>query len=305
MPEILDSLSKKTVQISADSLRKLNLIAEKYLAEHKNVQWEDYFTLLLLIVISGIIGGVINYFNKAETDEIPIKKALIKSISLGIGAAIIVPVFFQITQSKILEEVIQGDVFNMLLLTSFCVLAGVASSKFIATVSDSVLTRLEKVEKSSQTNDQKTSVLIKATEQRGGTKTLPQITKKTLGILENFEIENNDDPNKGSFGGVSKLDGYEILLSKYTKIDEIDGWIELTFKVVSNDNSKPLGKKVKFFLHPTFKPDEVEVEVKNGMAVLTRIAWGAFTVGAEMEDGTRLEYDLAEDLTLPEEFRKR
>jgi hypothetical protein len=38
---------------------------------------------------------------------------------------------------------------------------------------------------------------------------------------------------------------------------------------------------------------------------MSKIAWGAFTIGAELEDGTQLEYDLAENTDLPQDFRKR
>jgi hypothetical protein len=69
----------------------------------------------------------------------------------------------------------------------------------------------------------------------------------------------------------------------------------------------PLPGTVQFFLHPTFKNDQPVVKVgPSGVAELLLTAWGAFTVGALTDDGkTKLELDLAELESAPEEFRNR
>jgi hypothetical protein len=71
-----------------------------------------------------------------------------------------------------------------------------------------------------------------------------------------------------------------------------------------NPGNPPLVGKVRFHLHDTFTPDVEEVEVENGVARLTIVAYGAFTVGAELDDGTKLELDLAdEDIIAPKQFK--
>lgn len=67
---------------------------------------------------------------------------------------------------------------------------------------------------------------------------------------------------------------------------------------------RPLEGAVRFFLHPTFTPETVEVAAERGVARLPLHAYGAFTVGATADDGfTCLELDLAADPSFPIEFR--
>jgi hypothetical protein len=61
---------------------------------------------------------------------------------------------------------------------------------------------------------------------------------------------------------------------------------------------------VRFYLHPTFREPVADVRVQKGVASLDRVAWGAFTVGAEI-GATRLELDLASVGDTPIEFRTR
>jgi hypothetical protein len=71
---------------------------------------------------------------------------------------------------------------------------------------------------------------------------------------------------------------------------------ELLISVESKGN-RPLvdGQLVTFYLPPTIRPAIVLVGVKNGKATLKRYAWGAFTVGAVIQDDKlKLELDLSE-----------
>ena len=62
-------------------------------------------------------------------------------------------------------------------------------------------------------------------------------------------------------------------------------------------------------LLPSVETPVVKTLVSNGTATLKRLAWGAFTVGIDMEehDGTRtqLELDLSELPSAPMAFRLR
>ena len=63
---------------------------------------------------------------------------------------------------------------------------------------------------------------------------------------------------------------------------------------------------MKFHLHDTFLNPDPVINVEKGMAVLKLSAvWGAFTAGAELDNGkTQLELDLAELSTAPKKFRE-
>jgi hypothetical protein len=76
---------------------------------------------------------------------------------------------------------------------------------------------------------------------------------------------------------------------------------------VTSLDAQPITGPVVFFLHPTFANPKQEVPVASAPEVrLTVLAYGAFTVGVECDNGqTRLELDLSEDPALPPEFRAR
>jgi hypothetical protein len=113
------------------------------------------------------------------------------------------------------------------------------------------------------------------------------------------------DPNKGQFRGLPTRDGKQ-LSAKIEPIGYSDQFFNITLEVRSVDKSKPLTGNVKFFLHPTFSnPTPIVPVDKNGVARLTTVAYGAFTVGAETEDGTRLELDLTQVTGASEGFYLR
>ena len=61
--------------------------------------------------------------------------------------------------------------------------------------------------------------------------------------------------------------------------------------------------RMTFYLHPTFRRTTVTVIPRRGIARLSVIAWGAFTVGAVTDEGeTRLELDLATVPNRPQWF---
>ena len=118
---------------------------------------------------------------------------------------------------------------------------------------------------------------------------------------------NEDDPNKGQFGGRSRSNDRILEATVQAMSDQTD-LCKVVLKVSSTDPAKkPLTGSVIFHLHPTFARQQLPVKVnEQGVAVLTLTSWGAFTVGAVADDGqTRLELDLADVSGAPRKFRER
>lgn len=132
---------------------------------------------------------------------------------------------------------------------------------------------------------------------------------KTMGMEDmlNKKMKNSnqnpDDPQKGKWGGHSIAEDKK-LSATVIPVENSPHLFKVTLTVKSSDKSKFLGK-VTFHLHPTFINVVRTVESENGVAQLHLIAYGAFTVGVETEDGTKLELDLAEDKSFPEVFRAK
>lgn len=116
------------------------------------------------------------------------------------------------------------------------------------------------------------------------------------------------DPHKGKFGGVPEANGLKLSaeVKPFEGID--DEYFRIHLKVARTDGSA-FTTPVTFHLHPTFNPDVVTQSPVNNEAVLERVGWGGFTVGAVVKDAagveTRLELDLAELPDAPALFKSR
>jgi len=110
----------------------------------------------------------------------------------------------------------------------------------------------------------------------------------------------SDDPNKGKFGEQRERDGYR-LSAEVTAVPQTSGVFLVHSWVEAVPGRPPLrdGTLVIFHLHPTFGTEPVEVAAAGGVATLDRLAWGAFTIGVEVE-GVRLELDLASPKDVPD-----
>ena len=297
-----------SVHITRDSLNILLSISEKYKAQNQSFEWSTFWIIIATLFVSGLIGGCVNYYYNLKKDsENNDGNTLKRSIIVGIGASIIVPIFLEITQSRVLQGLQDYKLNDYILFISFCVLAAITSTRFISSVSDSVLSRLDKAEGDAKEAKQKADTLIKATQQRGGTQKVSETTKQLIrgSNLETVSA-NLDDPRKGKFGGKREDENFKITVDKIPD-PSIKGWYNLTYIVSAKDPSrKKLEGEVVFHLHPTFKPDVETVKVINGVAKLNRIAWGAFTIGVEiLSTGSKLELDLSEEPDLPDDFKKR
>lgn len=113
-----------------------------------------------------------------------------------------------------------------------------------------------------------------------------------------------DDPHKGRFGDQPARDG-KVLRGWVESCADSAFWYDVTMEVAAEPGAPPLTGPVTFFLHPTFSPPEVTTTPMGGVARLEIRSYGAFTVGAETADGTRLELCLAHLPDAPMEFRMR
>ncbi|QKJ64741.1 pYEATS domain-containing protein [Flavobacterium sp. M31R6] len=109
-------------------------------------------------------------------------------------------------------------------------------------------------------------------------------------------ITHHDDPQKGQWKSSAINNEREL---KATVIEETKGLYKINLQIVStNPKNNPLtnGDLVLFALHNTFDdPPFKLVKVDKQSAELNFYAYGSFTVGAFVDDGTtELELDLAE-----------
>ena len=115
----------------------------------------------------------------------------------------------------------------------------------------------------------------------------------------------NSDPQSGRWGGKRESDHRLISVGQIRPLRADPDNYRIPLQVRSTDPQRhPLQGKVRFHLHSSFSPQLQEVVVRDGIARLVLIGFGAFTVGAETDDGTRLELNLADpDIDAAQAFK--
>lgn len=112
-----------------------------------------------------------------------------------------------------------------------------------------------------------------------------------------------DDPWRGQFGGTPTVNG--VTLSATISPLESSA---TNFRVIIQIDAPASfsGQSAILYLHPTFGPDPRRIAFgPGGKAMLEVFAYGAFTVGAILENGDKLELNLATAVDAPEAFRLR
>lgn len=139
-----------------------------------------------------------------------------------------------------------------------------------------------------------------------GVEAIPRMTSGNWDIAGSQlpPIKVSDDPQKGRFGGKPEVNGRKVSADVWQSRNS-NRFFDILLRVVSADQSKPLTGSIIFYLHDTFRHPVVSVKVKDGVAELRLISYGAFTVGVVADDGaTLLELDLAQDVRFPRKFRE-
>ncbi len=136
------------------------------------------------------------------------------------------------------------------------------------------------------------------------TRARPTGVTRSAGPVSSKAAASQDDPNKGRFGGLAERAGY-VLSAKRAGPARAGRSTETVVLGVEG----PEASRVRFHLHPTFARTVVECPWKQG-ATLRIVAWGAFTVGAEVlaangDPIVSLELDLAAEEQFDEQWRKR
>jgi hypothetical protein len=96
--------------------------------------------LILIILGAGVLGGFGNRY--ILTDESP---NLRKSLILGIIASAAIPLFLHVVDSNLMLEA-KIDYTNYFVFAGFCLIAAVFSTRFLDSLSSSIINRLQQVE---------------------------------------------------------------------------------------------------------------------------------------------------------------
>ncbi len=96
----------------------------------------NIWTLLGIMILAGGFGGLVNFF--IERRDNPEKSSLLRSLVVGIGASLLVPLFLNMISSDLMRQLDQ-DAGKLLVFVGFCLVASMTSSAFIRSLSDRIL----------------------------------------------------------------------------------------------------------------------------------------------------------------------
>ena len=123
-------------------------------------------------------------------------------------------------------------------------------------------------------------------------------------------IVNEDDPQKGRFGGKSEKSGRKLLPVVTDSKDPNYFYVDF---VVSSLDGTPIEAPARFFLHDSYPKNVISQprteQAGKSIALRDVYAYGVFTVGCQVRDKAgkwlELEYDLAKIKGLPKRFLDR
>ena len=112
-----------------------------------------------VILAAGLLGGAVNYFMTKKDDP---DGDYWKSATLGIAAALLVPLFLNMISSTLLDSIRSTttgivDLTKILVFTGFCLVAAISSTAFIKTLSDRILQEAREAKKVARQADKKAS----------------------------------------------------------------------------------------------------------------------------------------------------
>lgn len=110
--------------------------------------------LILIMLVSGAFGGLLNYLHNFDTSENEKKNTIVRNkyILLGIAAAFVVPAFLKMISSNLTSTRENSD---YLIFAGFCLIAAIFSRRFITTIGDKILEAAKKAEKVALESKQK------------------------------------------------------------------------------------------------------------------------------------------------------
>jgi hypothetical protein len=114
--------------------------------------------IIFIIICVGSFAGITNFLYYYFKGIISTKWEILKHISSGIGAAILVPLLLNMLSSDLIKETSNYDESNYLVFAGFCFVAGYFSDRFINSMGDKILKDIE------NTKDQVRKALVEVKE---------------------------------------------------------------------------------------------------------------------------------------------
>jgi len=187
-------------------------------AQEAGMQYTDIALIFVIIVVAGAFGGFVNYMLLQAKGEIRsdstvsppggskkperwswaslMRWPLFSSITLGIAASLMVPLFLKTISSDLITTLSEykhgkGIPFEFFSFTGFCVLAAIFSQRFLDTLSKRLLADVKKVKEESQEASATASNVAERLEEAGPVlrKQMEALTEKGAALSPKFKAQ--------------------------------------------------------------------------------------------------------------------
>lgn len=142
---------------------------------------ENILILILILLGSGIFGGIVSYF-RIDYDKTFEIKAMLKPVLVGTGASLLVPLFLNMISSNLLENS-KTNYYAYFIILGFGLIASIFSGDFISALGKKILNEIKNVKK--EVEDAKTEDEIITP--KVSFKTNFQISQDEISILNAFK----------------------------------------------------------------------------------------------------------------------
>ena len=116
----------------------------------------DIGTRLVIIIAAGLLGGAVNAVRASRSNG-----QWAKSLLKGVVAALLVLVFLEIIKSDLGFEANPDDPYhNYLVFAGLCLIAAIFSDKFIDSIGERILQKVEKAERTAEESNRKVDIVI-------------------------------------------------------------------------------------------------------------------------------------------------
>ncbi len=107
-----------------------------------------WWKLVVVMALAGVLGGFVNYFVVAQDEKSDWRWKLARSLTLGLGAAFMVPVFLNTISSDLIKQIIASTgptevIPDTFVLAALCVIAAASATALIRAVTQAMIRKLE------------------------------------------------------------------------------------------------------------------------------------------------------------------
>jgi hypothetical protein len=200
-------------------------------AANGTVDWNEILVLveiILVIVIGGGLGGLVNFilaqsevkaqaanntFKSTDGNVHPADRYLTlpQSVTVGITAAFLVPLFLSLIQSTLLTSA-RTDIGSLLIFAGFCVAAGIGSRTFVRGIADRISRQALQLAEEAKQQSSQAAQQVEDVQKQSDTavQTAKQVENKVLDVRG--EMQNNLNQAMGML--MTDTGGGESILEK-------------------------------------------------------------------------------------------